>query len=45
MPVDGTITSEEVTEPAVFIPEVARQHGIFICGIASRVVVSGRACF
>ena len=35
----------EVTEPAVLIPEVAKQHDVFVHAIAYRVPVSLRASF
>ena len=35
----------EVTEPAVFVPEVAKQHDVFVRAIASGVLVSGRTSF
>ena len=35
----------EVTEPAVFVPEVAKQHDVFVRAIASGVLVSARASF
>ena len=46
MPVDGAITSpRSVTEPAVvvFVPEVAKQHDVFVRAIASEALVSARA--
>ena len=33
------------TEPAVFVPEVAKQHDVFACAIAFGVLVSARASF
>ncbi len=45
VPVDGDITSPEMTEPAIFVPEVAKQHDVFVCAIAFGVLVSTRACF
>ena len=35
----------EVTEPAVFVSEVAKQHDVFVRAIASRVFVSARTSF
>ena len=32
-----------MTEPAVFVPEVAKQHDVFVPAIASGVLVSPRA--
>ena len=42
MPVDGAITSprSDVTEPAVFVPEVAKRHDVFVRAIANGVLVS-----
>ena len=34
-----------VTEPAVSVPEVAKQHDVFVRAIASGVLVSVRASF
>ena len=33
------------TEPAVFVPEVAKQHDIFAGMIVFGVLVSARACY
>ena len=35
----------EVTEPAVFVPEVAKRHDVFVRAIANGVLVSSRASF
>ncbi len=35
----------EVTEPAVFVPQVAEQHDVFVRAIAFRVVVIARTSF
>ena len=35
----------DVTEPAVFVPEVAKQHDVFVQAIASGVLVSTRTSF
>ena len=35
----------KVTEPAVFVSEVARQHDVFVSAIAFGVLVSARASF
>ena len=35
----------EVAEPTIFIPEVAKQHGIFVHTIASKVLMSTHASF
>ena len=44
MTVDGAITSP-TTKPAVFVPEVAKQHDVFVRAIANGVLVSARASF
>ena len=36
---------QEPTEPAVFVPEVAKQHDEFYCAIVFGVLVSARASF
>ncbi len=41
----ATSLLREVTEPAVFVPEVAKQHVIFARAIAFGVLVSARASF
>ena len=43
----SAITSSrgEVTEPAVIVEEVAKQHDVFVRTSASRVLVSARASF
>ncbi len=41
----ATSLLREVTEPAVFVPEVVKQHDVFICTMAFGVVVSARASF
>ncbi len=33
------------TEPALFVPKVAKQHGVFVCAIAFEMRVSVRASF
>ena len=38
-------TLREVTEPAIFVPEVAKQHDVFVRTIATGVLVSARASF
>lgn len=35
----------EVTEPAVFVPEVAKRHDVFVRAIANEILVSARASF
>ena len=47
MPVDLVARSllREVTEPAVFVREVAKQHDVFVRVIASGVLESARASF
>ncbi len=41
----ATSLRREVTEPAVVVPEVAKQHDVFVRAIAFGVLVSARASF
>ena len=41
----GEIPPQNGNEPAVFVPEVAKQHDVFAGTIAFGVLVSARASF
>ena len=41
----GLLRYQTDHEPAVFVPEVAKQHDVFVPAIASKVLVSARASF
>ena len=44
-PVDGKIIFSRSDEPAVSVPEVAKQHDVFVRAIAFGVLVNARASF
>ena len=47
MPIEMMARSlvRELTEPAVFVLEVAKQHDVFVLPVASAVLVSARTSF